>query len=142
MAIGFHNSPRKNFPSKKTLKEVLVKVAHIEGFKIKNLQYIFVSDEELLEINRSYLNHDDLTDIITFDQSDEAGKIEGDIYISKERVEENGLQFDGILPEFLRVMGHGLLHLCGYKDKTKDQIQKMREKEAEFIQLFFALHKE
>jgi probable rRNA maturation factor len=138
MAIGFHNSPKKNFPSKTILKKILNEMAAKEGFGLKSLQYIFVSDAELLEINQNYLNHDDYTDIITFDQSEEPEKIEGDIYISTERVEENGLQFEGTLEEFLRVMGHGFLHLCGYKDKTAAQSRKMREKEAEFIRLYFS----
>ena len=76
------------------------------------------SDEYLLEINQAYLKHDDLTDIITFDLSDSPGVIKGEIYISVERVLDNALLFNtSFRDELARVVFHGALHLCGYKDK-------------------------
>ena len=113
-----------------------------EIFKMKpiELSYIFVSDQWLLEMNKEYLNHDYFTDIITFDNSEETGEIEGDIFISRDRVEENGKTIGtGIEDEYVRVIGHGLLHLCGLKDKTKAESMEMRKRENEFIALYNSL---
>ena len=107
-----------------------------EGFQIGQLDYVFCSDEFLLTLKKEYLNHDTFTDIITFDYS--SGKtISGDIFISSERVIENaetyGVPFEN---ELLRVMGHGVLHLMGYGDKTDSEKQLMRIKEEEKIKMF------
>ncbi|MEQ8925130.1 MAG: rRNA maturation RNase YbeY [Fulvivirga sp.] len=97
---------------------------------LSELNYIFCSDEYLHSINVQYLNHDDYTDIITFDNSEEEHSIEGDIYISTERVNENAKAFNVSFQEELnRVMAHGLLHLLGYGDKTESQKIEMRKKE-------------
>ena len=98
------------------------------------LNFIFCSDEHILQVNRDYLQHDYYTDIITFDNSEKAGKLEGDIFISVERVADNASQV-GTLPEqeMRRVLAHGLLHLCGYKDKTKEEATRMRLKEEEWL---------
>jgi probable rRNA maturation factor len=96
----------------------------------KSVNYIFCSDDYLLKINKDYLNHDTLTDIITFDNSEEEGKIEADIFISIDRVKENALSLDKKFDEELhRVIIHGLLHLAGYNDKTEDDKAEMRKKE-------------
>jgi rRNA maturation RNase YbeY len=91
-----------------------------------NLNYIFCSDNYLHQINVEYLDHDTLTDIITFDNSEEEETIEGDIFVSVERVEDNAkdlnVQFDD---EILRVLAHGLLHLCGYDDHTDEEEAEM-----------------
>jgi rRNA maturation RNase YbeY len=105
-------------------------IAGSEKLKIISLSYSFCSDEYLLEINREHLNHDYLTDIITFDLSDDSRLIEGDIYISIDRVRENAKQMGiGIELELKRVMAHGLLHLMGYDDKTNSGKIEMRVKE-------------
>ena len=92
-------------------------ISESEGYDLISLNYIFCSDEYLLEINKQYLDHDYYTDIITFDNSEDEGKIEGDIYISVDRVKENadtfGTDFE---TEMRRVLIHGLLHLMGYTD--------------------------
>jgi rRNA maturation RNase YbeY len=88
-----------------------------------------------LSINQTYLNHDTLTDIVTFDQSEDPQKIEGDIFISIERVKENGEKFGTQHTELKRVMVHGLLHLLGYKDKTKADKAQMTEKENTYLSL-------
>lgn len=112
-------------------------IAEKEKFSIKELNYIFMTDEELLKINIEYLNHDTYTDIITFDNSEIKGKIESDIFISVERVEANAQKFNTTFEnELLRVMAHGLLHLCGYKDKKKTDIEMMRKKEEESLALW------
>ena len=96
----------------------------------KSINYIFCSDDYLLKINKDYLNHDTLTDIITFDNSEEEGKIEADIFISIDRVKENSHSLDKKFDEELhRVIIHGLLHLAGYNDKTEDDKAEMRKKE-------------
>ncbi len=112
------------------MKSWLKKIAQNEKFEISELNYVFFTDEELLKINIEYLNHDTYTDIITFDNSSANGKIESDIFISLERVEANAKKFNTTLEnELHRVMAHGLLHLCGYKDKKKNDIEIMRKKE-------------
>ena len=104
-----------------------------EQFEPGELTIIFHNDNELLAMNLKYLNHDTLTDIITFDYSQ--GRIlSGDICISFERVRENayiyGVTFQS---ELARVMAHGILHLCGYNDKTKSETHVMRSKENYYV---------
>lgn len=103
---------------------------------LQDLNYIFCSDDYLLEINRTHLDHDFYTDIITFDNSDKEDTIEADIFISVERVKENAInnQVD-FEHELSRVMVHGLLHLFGYQDKTAEEKRVMREKEDACISL-------
>jgi rRNA maturation RNase YbeY len=122
-----------SLPDKHKNKAWLKSVAESEGKSIGELNYIFCSDSYLLEINRTYLNHDTLTDIVTFDNSDGGKHIEGDMFISLERVCENGEKFGTSDTELHRVMVHGLLHLLGYKDKKKEDKAKMREKENEYL---------
>mgnify|MGYP000850357315 FL=1 len=138
--ISFHfNSIKKPVFFKSTIIKLwLKKIAEKENFSIKELNYIFLTDEELLQINIDYLNHDTYTDIITFDNSDVSSrmtkKIEGDIFISLERVEANAKKFNTTFEnELHRVLAHGLLHLCGYKDKTKKDAILMRQKEEESL---------
>jgi rRNA maturation RNase YbeY len=98
------------------------------------INYIFVSDEYLLNLNKTYLNHDTLTDIITFDNS--VGNIlHGDIYISVERVQDNAIDFSVSFEEELhRVMIHGVLHLAGYRDKTDKEADEMRTRENHYLE--------
>lgn len=100
------------------------------------INYIFCDDEYLLEINQQYLDHDTLTDIISFDYS-VGNELHGDIFISVERVAENAVDF-GVLfdDELRRVMAHGVLHYCGYKDKSADDEALMRDKENEKMKMF------
>ncbi|MEO6630501.1 MAG: rRNA maturation RNase YbeY [Mucilaginibacter sp.] len=101
-----------------------------EGYKLKELTYIFCSDSYLLQINQQYLNHDTYTDIVTFDNSDIAKTIVGDIFISIDRIRENALKFNHTeADELHRVIIHGALHLLGYKDKTPTDKKKMTLKE-------------
>ncbi len=114
----------------------LTRIIASEGKKEGEVNYIFCDDEYLLEINIQYLDHDTLTDIISFDYT-VGNEINGDIFISIERVIENaadfGVQFE---EELKRVMAHGILHYCGYKDKSDEDEQLMRHKEDEKIALF------
>lgn len=101
-----------------------------EGFKLEELNFILCSDEYLLRINQDFLQHDDYTDVITFDNSEELKTIVGDIFISIERIKENAANFkSATLNELCRVIIHGTLHLLGYKDKTKKAKTLMTEKE-------------
>jgi len=117
-------------------KAWLNEVAKQEGKKILELSYVFCSDDYLLQINQEYLNHDTLTDIVTFDNSEDPKKIEGDIFISIERVRENGNKLGTSETELERVMVHGLLHLLGYKDKKKEDKALMTEKEDFYIKQY------
>ena len=103
-----------------------------------NLNYSFTSDESLLKINMEYLKHNTYTDIITFNYN-EGKKISGDIFISIDRVKENAEKFEAPFEEELhRVMIHGVLHLCGYKDKSKTDSELMRKKENAALRLLKA----
>jgi rRNA maturation RNase YbeY len=110
-------------------------VAH-EGKQLKELSLVFTDDEYLLEVNKQYLNHDYFTDVITFDYSD-FPNVSGDVMISLDRVKDNAqsmnLDFE---TELYRVVFHGTLHLCGYKDKKKEDEAMMRSKEDFYIQMF------
>lgn len=112
------------------LSQWIKSVIEIEGYRLKQITYIFCSDDYLLGVNKEYLDHDLFTDIITFDQSDDRKLIEADIFISVDRVRENAAtnneQFDH---ELRRVVIHGVLHLMGYNDKTSEQERQMRKKE-------------
>jgi rRNA maturation RNase YbeY len=118
-------------------KRWLKQLAKNAGFQIKELNYIFCSDEYLYKMNVDYLNHDTYTDIITFDNSEKPKDLEGDIFISVDRVRENAksAQVEEEV-ELTRVLAHGLLHLMGYKDKAKDEASLMRSKEEEAIELY------
>lgn len=116
---------------KKWIKNAILQ----EKYSLGELNYIFCDDTYLLKINREYLNHDTLTDIISFDYT--IGKqINGDIYISIDRIKENAkLYKTTFYNEFLRVMIHGVLHYCGYKDKTDADKKIMRSKEDYYLSL-------
>lgn len=113
----------------------VTEVITAEGFQMGDINYIFCDDDYLHKINVGFLNHDTLTDIISFDYS--IGKIlQGDIFISIERVTENASDFKvSFLEELHRVLVHGVLHYCGYKDKTDDDATLMRHKEDQYLAL-------
>ena len=115
------------------LSNWVLSVIKSEGFKEVEINYIFCDDDYLLKLNKEFLNHNTLTDIISFDYS--IGKqIHGDIYISIDRVLENSSKFKVEFSEELRrVMIHGILHYCGYKDKSESDKKQMREKENHYL---------
>lgn len=105
-----------------------------EGYTLGTINYIFCSDAYLLSMNRRYLKHDYYTDIITFDMSPNSIQLDAEIYISGERVKDNAKGLKVLLSEeLLRVMFHGILHLCGYSDKGKRQKIKMRRREDHYL---------
>ena len=123
-------------PSINSAKEWITNVIAQEGFELLELNYIFCSDTYLHKINQSYLNHDDYTDIITFDNSEVEEQIEGDIFISVERVKENStIHHTAFVNELYRVMVHGVLHLTGYDDHSEADIKIIRNKEDTYLKL-------
>ena len=125
---------------RKNIRQMLESIAENHGYIIQNICYIFMSDEELLEINQSHLQHDDYTDIITFDLSDTEASIDGEIYISVDRIQENAKKFNcSNEDELIRVISHGVLHLMGYKDKSEIDSQKIRDAENKSIKIYHGL---
>ena len=122
--------------SVRQIKSWVKKVINAEKKLLGHLNYIFCSDAILSEMNEHYLNHSTLTDIITFDTADQPGVIDGEIYISIDRIRENSSKYKVSFEEELhRVMIHGVLHLMGYKDKTQLQKRAMRKKEHAYLSL-------
>ena len=138
MAIHFFSEEiRFTLKEKLNRKRWLKKIAINAGFKIKELNYVFCSDEYLYQMNRDYLKHETYTDIITFDNSEKKDEIEGDIFVSIDRVRENAKTHNQeVETEMNRVLAHGMLHLMGYKDKTQEEVALMRLKEEESIKLY------
>lgn len=137
--IRFHFvCPPFYFPGRTGLKDFVIKLFKKEGYELEAVNYIFCTDEYLLNLNRSYLDHDTYTDIITFGFSKGKEPVAADIYISVERVRENARLFhSGFLHELHRVIFHGALHLCGYRDKTAGEVKEMRAREEFYLKRFF-----
>ena len=132
-------SEEKTFKIKnrKKLRLLLKKVCKYEKVNLGYINCVFCSDKHLLEINKKHLKHNFLTDIITFDFSEEKNHIEGDLYISVDRVKDNAKKYkDTFLEESTRVILHGLLHLIGYKDKTEKEKKRMRVLENKYVSLY------
>lgn len=120
--------------NKNKVKEWIKATITAEGYALQELNYIFCSDEYLLQINRQYLDHDTYTDIVTFDNSEKDRSITGDIFISIDRIRENAQKFGtGEINELHRVIIHGALHLLGYKDKTTGSKKTMTQKEDQYL---------
>lgn len=139
MNIHFHFQARTALKNRQQLKKFLGSLSRKEGRRLQGLNIIFCSDGDLLSINRAYLQHDYYTDIITFDLSEHGSTgITGEIYISVDRVRDNAVNYGRTMTnELHRVIFHGLLHLCGYSDKTKKAQQLMRQKEDEYLEAYF-----
>lgn len=121
---------------KNKIRSWIGRVASLEKREIGSISYIFCSDSFLLKINKRYLHHNTLTDIITFDLAEDE-KLDGEIYISIERVRSNAKNYNNpFQAELRRVIIHGVLHLCGYRDKTKAEIAEMRRKEEACLSLY------
>ena len=130
MGVRFSYADR-NLPlkHKKGVREFIASIFPSEGKQLAALNYVFCSDEYLLDINQRFLQHDYYTDIISFDLSEGNGRVSGEIYVSIDRVLDNAREWkvqEGA--ELLRVLFHGALHLCGYGDKTESEIVVMRNK--------------
>ena len=119
------------------VRSMVERLIRTEGQNVGEIHYIFCSDEYLLQLNQTHLNHDTLTDIITFQYNEPGEPVVSDIYISVERVKENAISFAvSFSDELLRVIFHGALHLVGYKDKTSAQKTEMRRMEDKYLSVF------
>jgi probable rRNA maturation factor len=120
------------------LKAFIGEVFKKEKKTLGELNYIFCSDKHLLSINKEFLQHDFYTDILTFDLSETKNRVDGEVYISLDRVRDNAVVFMSSLnKEFHRVIFHGALHLCGYKDKSPKEEAAMRAAENKYLDLYF-----
>jgi probable rRNA maturation factor len=135
--IQFHILQPVSLKERARLKLFIIALFRREKKALAELSFIFCSDPYLLEINRQFLQHDFYTDIITFPLSDPGQPISGEIYISVDRVRENAAAFGSSLKkELLRVIFHGALHLCGYKDKSSKDEKLMRKMEEKYLALY------
>ncbi|PZW44187.1 MULTISPECIES: rRNA maturation RNase YbeY [Mesonia] len=134
--IQFFSENDFTLENKSTYEEWISSIINSEGHSEGEINYIFCDDDYLLNLNNDFLNHDTLTDIITFNYN--MGKqVNSDIYISTERVRDNAQDFDvSFETELRRVMCHGVLHLCGFNDKTDEEQALMTEKENEKMKMF------
>lgn len=141
MAITFTFETKYNLKSRTLIKKWLKQIIENKDCKLGTISYILCDDDYLLEINKQFLQHDNYTDIITFDYV-ENGIVNGDIFISVERVEENASLFQtSKQDELMRVFAHGVLHLLGFKDKTEQEAKQMRQAENESLELLKELEK-
>lgn len=140
--ITFRYADRKlNIAHKTATRTFVETLFRKEKKKLAVINYVFCSDKYLLEINRSFLHHDYYTDIITFGLSAPDEPVEAEIYISIDRVKDNARQLGiSFREEMLRVIFHGALHLCGYRDKKKGEIEMMRKKEDHYLRTFASQH--
>lgn len=126
----FFLDTRISLTERKRLKVFIAGLFRSKKKTVDSLIYIFCTDEHLLEINKNFLKHDYYTDIISFDLSEKGGPVQGEIYISVDRVRENALTLGVSLKQELhRVIFHGALHLCGYKDKAAKDKAEMSNQE-------------
>jgi probable rRNA maturation factor len=138
MEIKFFFLKNITLANRSSLKRFILKTFKAKGRQLENLTYIFCSDDYLLDINKANLKHDYYTDIITFNLSPDPGVITGEVYISIDRLRDNAKQLKVSLKEELhRVIFHGVLHLCGLKDKTAKDAKEMRAAENELIASYF-----
>ena len=139
--IFFHTTETSfKLLNKRRIKLIIESMFTKEKVTLETLSLVFCSDNYLLKLNQDFLDHDFYTDVITFDLSEQTGLVIGEVYISLDRVKENALKL-GIQnkDELLRVIFHGALHLCGYKDKKNFEIKEMRQKEEKYLLQFNAL---
>lgn len=130
--ISFHYELDFELNNEQEISSWLLALIEEEKCVLKELTYIFCDDEYLLKINQAHLNHDYYTDIITFDYDTE--ELHSDLFISVDRVKDNAEQLNELFKrELFRVIAHGVLHLCGYKDKTESEIAEMRGKEDYYL---------
>jgi probable rRNA maturation factor len=125
--------------NRKKLKKFIDSIFKNEAKQISSINFIFCTDQALLKINRKYLHHDFYTDVISFNLSDFPAEIIGEVYISLDRVKENAKTFNiSYQKELYRVIFHGALHLCGYRDKIISQKKIMERKENSYLNFYFS----
>jgi len=143
MTISFNKADATaTLTNRVALKSFIEKRVKKEGLAIESLNYVFCSDKYLLQINKQFLNHNYYTDIISFDLSEEPGKLIGEVYISVDRVKDNAKTHGASnKEELLRVIFHGALHFCGYKDKKPADAKKMRQMEDTWLNAYLSSDK-
>ena len=141
MSISFNQADSKvTLANRVALKSFIEKSVKKEGFSIETLTYVFCSDKYLLKMNKDFLSHNYYTDIISFDLSETPGNLIGEVYISVDRVKDNAKTHGTSLKEELhRVIFHGALHFCGYKDKKPTDTKKMRQMEDRWLAAYMKL---
>ena len=141
MSISFNQADSKvTLANRVALKSFIEKRVKKEGFSIETLTYVFCSDKYLLKMNKDFLSHNYYTDIISFDLSETPGNLIGEVYISVDRVKDNAKTHGTSLKEELhRVIFHGALHFCGYKDKKPTDTKKMRQMEDLWLSAYMKL---
>lgn len=138
--ISFNYETDFELENEAQYEDWISRIIESEGFDEGEINYIFCDDEYLHKINVEYLDHDTLTDIISFDYT-VGNVLQGDIFVSVERVQDNAKDFNVSFEEELkRVLSHGVLHYCGYKDKSPEDEALMRSKEEEKMQMFHVEH--
>lgn len=140
MTISFNKADASaTLSNRVALKSFIEKRVKKEGFTIELLSYVFCSDKYLLKINKDFLSHDYYTDIISFDLSEVPGQLIGEVYISVDRVKDNAkIHGSSFNEELHRVIFHGALHFCGYKDKRPSDAKKMREMEDRWLKAYLS----
>lgn len=141
MTISFNKADATaTLKNRVALKSFIEKRVKKEGLSIESLNYVFCSDKYLLEINKQFLDHNYYTDIISFDLSEVSGQLIGEVYISVDRVKDNAKTHGAsFTEELLRVIFHGALHFCGYKDKKPADVKKMRQMEDLWLSAYMKL---
>lgn len=141
MTISFNKADATaTLKNRVALKSFIEKSVKKEGLSIESLNYVFCSDKYLLEINKQFLDHNYYTDIISFDLSEVPGQLIGEVYISVDRVKDNAKTHGATFSEeLLRVIFHGALHFCGYKDKKPADAKKMRQMEDLWLTAYMKL---
>ncbi len=141
MTISFNKADANaTLANRVALKSFIEKRVKKEGYTIDSLTYVFCSDKYLLKINKDFLSHDYYTDIISFDLSEVPGQLIGEVYISVDRVKDNAKTHGTSLKDELhRVIFHGALHFCGYKDKKPTDAKKMRQMEDAWLSAYMKL---
>lgn len=134
----FFDGTKPSLRNRNKLKQFLLFIFTSEGVRLDSLNFIFSTDRALYNLNKEFLSHDFLTDVVTFSLSEKGNPVMADVYISLDRVRDNASQqSESFEREMHRVIFHGVLHLCGYKDKTVEQTRQIRRKEDEYLSGYF-----
>jgi len=134
-AVKFFYHTNFVLSNEKKVADWLLSVLRCEGAEVQSVDYSFVDKKQMIKINKKHLNHNYLTDVLAFNYS-EGSKIQGDVFVSEEMVRANAQEYaQSVSDELMRVMLHGLLHLCGHNDKTPEQQNRIRALEDKYLKL-------
>ena len=134
-AVKFFYHTNFVLSNEKKVADWLLSVLRSEGVEAQSIDYSFVDKKQMIKINKKHLNHNYLTDVLAFNYSEDS-KIQGDVFVSEEMVRANAQEYtQSFSYELMRVMLHGLLHLCGHNDKTPEQQNRFRDLEDKYLKL-------